>query len=284
MTQTLAKPSTPQEFITQGCERPWEVAVEPFRVAPHVYYVGNAWVGSYLIETEAGLILLDATMHSQVYLVFESIRKLGFDPRNIKILLLSHGHYDHCGGVRPIIEYTGAKLYMGKEDAYFLTERQDLILTEGYEFGTFKADQYYDDNEPIMFGDVIIHTQHTPGHTPGTTSFFFDDKDDAGNCYHCGLHGGLGVNTMVDDLITEAGWPISIREMFLDDLIKLKRRKVDIALGSHPNHVQMFEKIDRITETCNPFVDQTAWPKLMDERIAMIKKIIEESKLSTQQG
>lgn len=271
---------SPQEYAIQGCERPWETAVEPFKVSPHAYYVGNSWVGAYLIDTGDGLILIDSTMHNQVYLVFESIRKLGFNPKDIKMLLLSHAHYDHCGGVRPIIEYTGAKLYMGKEDAYFLTERPDLIYTDGYAFGTFTADHYYDDAVPIKLGDMTIHTVHTPGHTPGTTSFFFEDKDEKGNCYHCGLHGGIGLVTLLDDFLPQTGWPVSMREDFLRSLEKLSKMEVDITLGSHPAQVHMLEKVDQISETHNPFVDKTIWPALMEERILAIKKVIAESKIS----
>lgn len=274
------KPTTPTEYLIQGCERPWEVAIEPFKVAPHVYYVGNAWVGAYLFDTKEGLILLDATMHNQVYLVFESIRKLGFDPKNIKLLLLSHGHYDHCGGVRPIIEYTGANLYMGKEDAYFLTERPDLIYTEGYPFGSLQADFYYEDNKPIVFGEMTIHTMHTPGHTPGTTSFFFEDKDEHGICYRCGLHGGIGLNTLADDLMIQSGWPISLRDEFLQDLVILRNREIDITLGSHPNQINMLEKVRLISKNFNPFIDKNVWPTLMGERILAIKKIMANSKIT----
>jgi metallo-beta-lactamase class B len=274
------KLTNPFDFLIQGCDRPWEVAIEPFKVAPHVYYVGNTWVGAYLIDTKDGLILIDSTMHNQVYLVFESIRKLGFDPRNIKMLLLSHAHYDHCGGVRPIIEYTGAKLYMGKEDVYFLTERPDLIFTEGYAFGKFQADYYYDDNKPITLGDMTIHTIHTPGHTPGTTSFFFEDKDEYGIAYRCGLHGGIGLNTLADDLLKESGWSVSIREDFLNDLLKLRDRKIDITLGSHPNQVHMLERVNKISKTYNPFLDKTVWPKLMDERVLAVRELMANSKIS----
>lgn len=273
--------NTPYQFLVQGCERPWEVAVEPFKVAPHVYYVGNSWVGAYLIDTTEGLILIDATMHNQVYLVLESIRKLGFDPKDIKMLLLSHAHYDHCGGVRPIIEYTGAKLYMGKEDEYFLTERPDLIFTEGYAFGSFSPDEYYDDNKLIILGDMTIHTLHTPGHTPGTTSFFFDDKDEEGNVYHCAMHGGIGLNTLDDESFEKSGWPVSLRDDFLNGLLKVRDMKIDIALGSHPNQTNMLEKMDKITDIFNPFIDDTVWGKFIDGRIAMIKKLMETSKFKS---
>ncbi|WP_315073724.1 metallo-beta-lactamase [uncultured Clostridium sp.] len=275
------KLTNPRDLLIQGCERPWEAAIEPFKVAPHVYYVGNSWVGAYLIETSEGLILIDTTMHNQVYLVLESIRKLGFDPKNIKIILLSHAHYDHCGGLRPIKEYTGAKLYMGKEDEYFLTERPDLIYTEGYPFGSFKPDEYYDDNKSITLGDIIINTLHTPGHTPGTTSFFFEVKDQEGKVYSCGMHGGIGLNTLDDETIQSNGWPISMRDDFLNGLLKVRNMKIDIALGSHPNQTNMLDKVTKITDTVNPFYDEAVWGKFIDRRIEMIKKIIETSKLSS---
>jgi len=280
MVKSQKTPMTPIDYLKQGCDRPWEVAVEPFKVAPHVYYVGNSWVGAYLIDSGDGLILIDATMHNQVYLVFESIRKLGFDPKDIKLLLLSHAHYDHCGGVRPIIEYTGAKLYMGKEDAYFLTERPDLIYTERYPFGTFQADYYYDNVIPIKIGNITIHTMHTPGHTPGTTSFFFEDQDEKGILYRCGLHGGIGLNTLADDLMQESGWPLSVRGKFLNSLIKLSNMEIDITLGSHPAQVRMLEKVEKINETCNPFIDKTVWPTLMKERILAIKELMANSKIA----
>lgn len=279
MVKNQTIPMEPIEYLRQGCDRPWEVAAEPFKVAPHVYYVGNSWVGAYLIDSGDGLILIDATMHNQVYLLFESIRKLGFDPKDIKLLLLSHAHYDHCGGIRPIIEYTGAKVYMGKEDAYFLTERPDLIFVEGYSFGTFQADHYYDDATPVKLGNMTIHTMHTPGHTPGTTSFFFEDQDGNGNSYRCGLHGGIGLNTLADGLMQESGWPLSMREDFLHSLIKLSAMEIDITLGSHPAQVHMLEKVDKISANCNPFIDKTVWPTLMQQRILAIKELMANSKL-----
>ncbi|MBP2638395.1 MAG: hypothetical protein H6Q72_4302 [Firmicutes bacterium] len=280
MAISQKNPMTPIEYLRQGCECPWEVAVEPFKVAPQVYYVGNSWVGAYLIDSGEGLILIDATMHNQVYLVLESIRKLGFDPQDIKLLLLSHAHYDHCGGVRPIIEYTGAKLYMGKEDAYFLTERPDLIYTEGYAFGSFQPDYYYDDVTAISLGNISIHTMHTPGHTPGTTSFFFAVQDKSGNTYRCGLHGGIGLNTLTDELMQESGWPLSMREEFLNSLEKLSGMEIDITLGSHPAQVNMLEKVEKISETCNPFLDRAVWTTLLQQRILAIKELIMASNLS----
>ncbi len=264
----------PHPLLVQGCERPWEVAVEPFRVAPHVYYVGNRWVSAYLINAGEGLILIDATMHHQVYLVFEGIRKLGFNPKDIKKLLLSHAHYDHCGGVRPIVEYTGARLYMGREDELLLKDRPALLYTEGYAFGSFRVDEYFDDAKPIRQGNMNIRTLHTPGHTPGTTSFFFDDRDGDGTVYRCGMHGGIGVNTLDDGYFETTGMPVSLRDDFLKGLVKLRDLPVDIVLASHPDQTGMLERAKLISGSCNPFFDKAAWKTLMDERIEMVKSLI----------
>ena len=71
---------TPKNIVDEARDMPWKVAIEPFRVAPRVYYVGNVWVGSFLVDTEEGLAIIDTTVMEDLYLLLESIRKLGFDP------------------------------------------------------------------------------------------------------------------------------------------------------------------------------------------------------------
>ncbi len=272
----LQQPLTnPYDFLKQGCERPWEVAVAPFKVAPRTWYVGNSWVGAYLLETSDGLILIDSTMQPQVYLVFESIRMLGFDPGNIKLLLLSHAHYDHAGGIRAILEASGARLYMAKEDSDMLKERPELLLSENYPCGDFEADAFFSDDRPVVLGDRTVHTVHTPGHTPGTTSFFFDAEDEEGRVYKCGLHGGVGVNTLTDDFLKEFNLPETSRQEYLESMRKVRDFNVEITLGSHPGQINMLEKVDSITPGHNPFQNPAVWPDLIDKRIKMIKEIIE---------
>jgi len=273
-TDVNEPPADPLELLRQGCDRPWEVAVSPFPVAPRTWFVGNSWVGAYLIETSEGLILIDTTMQPQVYLLFESIRMLGFNPAEIRLILLSHAHYDHCGGVRAVVELSGAKVLISREDAELMRIRPELIMTMGYPYGDFEADGYLSDDSPVVLGDVAVRTVHTPGHTPGTTSFFFDAADDAGNRYHCGLHGGVGLNTLSDEFFAEFKLPVSQRQDYLNSMLKVKDFKVDITLGSHPGQVRMLEKIAAITPSHNPFVDKTVWPQLIDTRIKMVRELI----------
>lgn len=271
------KALTPAELLQQGCERPWEVAIAPFRVSPNVFYVGNSWVGGYLIRTDEGLILIDTTMHHQVYLIFESIRQLGLDPHDIKLILCTHGHYDHIGAVRPIAEYTGAKVYMAKEEEFFLTEQPDLIFTNGYAFTDFEIDEYFADNKPITLGQITVRTEHSPGHTPGTTSLFIEDRDEDGRVYVVGLHGGVGLGTVSDWYFEKTGQPVSLRDDYMKGLVRMRNHKVDIAVASHPNHIRMLEKVGEDRMDFSPFYDPSAWGDFIEHRIRLLKEMTGEA-------
>ena len=271
-------PVAPEDLLKQGCERPWEVAIDPFEVAPDTYYVGNSWVGAYLLKTSEGLVLIDTTMQPQVYLVFESIRKLGFDPRDITHILLSHGHYDHIGGAKVLKEHSGARVYMSREDWAFISERPEQVFNFGYPYAPLEPDGFYGDNTPLLIGDRTIRTVLTPGHTPGTTSFFFDAVGGDGTRYRCGLHGGVGLNTLADDFLSEFGFPKTVRDTYLASMLKVRGLNVEIALGSHPDQIGMLEKIGDIRPGHNPFHDPSVWTDLIDGRVAQVKKLMEDAK------
>jgi metallo-beta-lactamase class B len=270
-------PTDPYECLCQGCERPWEVATDPFPVAERTFYVGNNWVGAYLLASDGGLALIDTTMQPQVYLLLEGVRKLGFDPLDIRKILISHMHYDHIGGVRVLAEHTGAEVLMSREDWDFMTSQPEQIFTEGYPFGSFTPDGFFDDEKPVILGDRKIRTVLSPGHTPGTTSFFFEDKAPNGQTVMCGMHGGVGLNTLTDEALAKSGQPRTIREDFLNSLIKLREIDVDVTLGSHPKQVGMMDKVEDIRDDFNPFFDSTIWHQLIDGRMMQVRALMEAS-------
>ena len=89
--------------------RPWELAIKPFQVAPQTWYVaGQTWVGCYLIDTGDGLILIDTAIAESAYMLVDSIYRLGYRPEQIKKILISHAHFDHCGAAAIMKKLTGA--------------------------------------------------------------------------------------------------------------------------------------------------------------------------------
>ena len=161
---------TPKNIVDEARDMPWKVAIEPFRVAPRVYYVGNVWVGSFLVDTEEGLAIIDTTVMEDLYLLLESIRKLGFDPMNIKKIFLTHAHMDHDGAARALKEMTGAEIYLSKEDEDWRHRPEADMHDTGFKIVPYDVDHFYDDNEAIVMGSVTIRTKLSAGHTPGHPS------------------------------------------------------------------------------------------------------------------
>nr|AIA11603.1 SubclassB3_beta_lactamase [uncultured bacterium] len=97
--------------------RSWNRPVEPFRIIGNIYYVGATEVSSFLITTPEGHILLDSGFAETVPLIQANLKKLGFKIEDVKILINSHAHYDHAGGLADLKELTGAKLMASEADA-----------------------------------------------------------------------------------------------------------------------------------------------------------------------
>lgn len=254
---------------------PWFYACEPFAVSDHAYFVGNTWVGSYLLDTGEGLALIDCGMPQTVYLIFESIRKLGFDPHDIRMILLTHAHYDHAGGAEAIRRYTGAELYLGKEDIPFIGQ-PELLLSDLIHCPDFQVDHVYENEQPVCLGRFRIRTVHTPGHTPGARSFFFEDTSD-GALQLCGMHGGIGFRQLSREFLEKHHFPLSFQKQFYEGMLSLRELPVTIALGSHPAHTRMLERYAVKKGNENPLIDPHYWPAFMKERAEAFKMEIMQS-------
>lgn len=253
---------------------PWSVTVKPFKVTDQIYYIGNVWVGAYLIDTGEGLIILDTMCAETAYLLVDTIYKLGYRPEQIKMILLSHAHVDHFGAARFLHELSGAPIWLSREDEEFRHNERAVNAEGGKPKGItmreypFETDCFYDDDKPIVLGDVTIRTKLTPGHTPGVTSFFISAKQKNDETLVAAMHGGVGVLTMSDIYFEQSGLPSSLRRRFIEDCEKLKEEKVDICLASHPAHYpgNFFELEKKGWDDGNPFVDPQAWTEFLSAR------------------
>ncbi|OPB96947.1 subclass B3 metallo-beta-lactamase [Elizabethkingia meningoseptica] len=162
----------------------WSRSYEPFRIAGNLYYVGTYDLASYLIVTDKGNILINTGLAGSLPMIKENIKKLGFNYKDIKILLLTQAHYDHTGALKDLQTETGAKLYADSADA-------DVLKTGGksdYEMGKYgatfkpiKPDILLKDQDKIKLGNTTLTLLHHPGHTKGSCSFIFETKDENRN-------------------------------------------------------------------------------------------------------
>jgi metallo-beta-lactamase class B len=153
----------------------WEVPAEPLRIAGPIHFVGTRGLASWLIVTPAGHMLLNTGMPGSGAMIEASIRKLGFKPEDIKLLLVGHAHVDHAGGHAHMKRVSGAQVAAMAEEAPLLESggRTDFhyAAVPAFAFEPVKVDRLLRDGEAVTLGAVILTARHTPGHTKGSTTW-----------------------------------------------------------------------------------------------------------------
>ena len=258
---------------------PWKLATAPFQVSPCTWYVsGQTWVGAYLIDTGDGCILLDTAIPESLYLLADAVQQTGHALRDIKMILLSHAHYDHIGGAAALQRLTGAAVYMSREDAQFLADcpGETLEMNPLSHPQQPVIDRFYSDDTPLRLGNIEIRTRLTPGHTIGCTSFFWQETNPAtGDVYRIAMHGGVGTNTMNDACYARsARLTPALRDRFLADMPKLAALPVDIALPSHPYQIEILDRAGTYTHESQPYLDPTVWGDFIRERERRVRALI----------
>ena len=131
-------------------------------------------------------------------------------------------------------------------------------------------------SDVISLGNTSVKCVSTPGHTDGTTSFFFDVTDGK-DIYRAGMHGGIGMNSMKTDFLKERGLPTDCRQKFLDGLDRVQNEKVDIVLGNHASQNDTEGKLARLSkEDKNPFIDSAEWGRFIDSCRKRMDRLQEE--------
>jgi metallo-beta-lactamase class B len=153
--------------------RSWNQPVKPFRIAGNLYYVGASDITSYLITTPKGHILLDGGFVETASMILANIRTLGFDPKDVRILLSSHAHYDHAGGLAELKRATGATFYASRREIPLLARGgvDDPQFGDRFPFPPIYADRILEDGSRVSLGGVTLVAHMTPGHTPGCTTW-----------------------------------------------------------------------------------------------------------------
>lgn len=155
--------------------RSWNQPVEPFRIAENLYYVGASDIASYLITTPEGHILIDGGFVETAPQIAANLVKLGFKVSDVRILLNSHAHFDHAGGLAALKTATGAKLFASAADATLLESggKGDFRFGDEGLFPPVAVDRRLADGEAVTLGGATLTARLTPGHTRGATTWTF---------------------------------------------------------------------------------------------------------------
>ena len=248
----------------------WNYTEPVYRVAPHVWNVGGQDdVAAYLLDTGDGLILIDTGYEATLYLLIDRMWSLGYNPRDIKKILLSHYHGDHSQGVRLLYELTGrkAEVWISREDEANHQRTKD----DNFPMPVlpYEVTNFYDDDTPVTLGRFSIRTKLTPGHTKGATSFFFDDTDETtGKTYRCAMHGGMGVGMMkpgTKTMANELNTPDDAFR-FVADCLEMAQWPVDINMSSHLNQTNVDENMPEDCSDYTWFIADYSWHDMLVNR------------------
>ena len=246
----------------------WTNPFPPYRIIGNVYYVGSQGLASYLITTPQGHILINSSLASSVPLIRDSIEKLGFHFSDVKILLISHAHWDHCAGSAAIKELTGAKYMVMDADAPEIEAggkgnfQYGAVLTSYYQ--PTKVDRVLHDGDEVKLGDTVLVAHLTPGHTKGTTTWTMKAKE-GGKTYDVVIVGSPNVNAGYK-LVNNALYP-QIASDYERMFQVLKSLPCDVFLGAHGNYYGMEAKFAKMKEGGpNPFIDPDGYKSYVAER------------------
>ncbi|HKP14067.1 MAG TPA: subclass B3 metallo-beta-lactamase [Blastocatellia bacterium] len=250
----------------QGSEqwREWNHPVKPFRVIGNVYYVGATEVSSFLITTPQGHILLDSGFAETVPQIRENVKQLGFKLEDIKLLINSHAHSDHAGGLAELKSLTGAKLYASEADAALLAAggKGDFQWGDTLAFAPVQADRIIHDGETVELGGVWLVAHLTPGHTKGNTTWTMEVKE-GGKTYNVVF---MGSTTAPDyKLVNNAKYPNIVAD-YQRSFRVLESLPCDVFLSAHGSFFNLIEKMARLEKgaTKNPFVDPKGYREFLE--------------------
>ena len=243
----------------------------PVRIHGNTYLVGTCGIASILIVGSEGDILIDSGTEAGADLIAANIRSLGFNPTDVRILLNSHEHFDHVGGMARLEQLTGARLYASADAAeVFKTGRpaaddpQAQILSS---FPPARVDRVIRDGEEVRLGNLMVKAIATPGHTQGATTWQWVSCD-GGVCRRIVYADSLTPVSSPNYRFTDHPAEVAA---FRASIAKVGALDCDILLTPHPSASQMIERLALgrpllDTNACRAYAAQLT--KQLDERLA----------------
>lgn len=233
---------TAQQVKEPTTKPEWSRPYGPFRIAGNLYYVGTYDLACYLIATPKGNILINTGLAASASQIKHNVEKLGFKFNDIKILLITHAHYDHVGALAEIKKMTGAYLMVNENDSPVLSDggMSDYALGKyGRSFAPVKPDRLLHDHDTIRMGNMQLLMLQHPGHTKGACSYLFNVKD-KNRTYRVLIANMPSI--IIDAKFSEVTAYPNITSDYAYTLANMKNLSFDIWLASHASQFGLHDK------------------------------------------
>ncbi len=247
----LANAAEPDESAIpcESCEA-WAAPRTAFALPGGAYYVGTEGLSSVLVPTTGGLVLLDAGLPQSVDNMMTRIRDLGFDPMQLRYVLVSHVHYDHAGGVAAVQRRTGAVVAAGEGASAALrtgvAQADDPQATSLFASPPVTgAIRELADGETLTVGNTVFTRVATPGHTTSGSTWTWTGE--------AGVHLVFAdsLNPVSDEGYT-FGQPPERAEAFRASIARVAALPCDVLVPVHPSFSRLFTLADRAAKAGDP--------------------------------
>ena len=245
----------------------WTTPIKPFRIADNLYYVGSQDLASYLIVTPQGDVLINSNLETSVPQIRSSVEQLGFRFEDVKILLISHAHFDHDAGSAAIVKETGAKYMVMDGDAPVVESggAKDFQYAQQSHYPVAKVDRVLHDGDEVRIGGAVLVAHKTPGHTRGCTTWTLRVSE-GGRLLNVVIVGSWNVNPGYR-LVDNKDYP-EIASDFASTFQTLKALPCDVFLGAHGGYYGMLQKYEKAKSKAakNPFIDPEGYRAYVEQK------------------
>lgn len=221
----------------------WNKPVEPFQIYGNSYYVGVSGLSSVLVTSPQGHILIDGLLPDSPKLIAASIRKLGFRLRDVKLILSSHDHWDHAGGIAELQRMTGAAVVASPATADALKlgrmGEDDPQFEGSTPYAKVAKVRTVRDGEVVKLGPLAMTALYTPGHSTGGTSWTWNACEQ-GRC--ASIVFADSINPISSGDYKFSAHPVVLKQ-YEQSYAALEKAACDIVVSGHPDFTGMWDKV-----------------------------------------
>jgi len=226
----------------------WNVPEKPFRIHGNTYYVGTHGLAAILVTSPAGHVLIDGALEESAPLIMANIRALGFKVEDVKVIVNSHAHYDHAGGIGPIQQVSRARVLASAPSAVVMT--RGTSGTDDPQYGLLlpyppvSNVRVIADSETVNVGPLALTALFTPGHTRGGTSWTWWSCDEANHCMRA-VYADSQTPVSADAFLFTKNdtYPTALKD-FARGLALLDKSFCELLITPHPGASDFWQRVE----------------------------------------
>jgi metallo-beta-lactamase class B len=260
----------------------WNEPQRPIRLHGNTYYVGTHGLGAILITSPAGHVLLDAGLPESAPLIRANVESLGFRIRDVKLIVNSHAHYDHAGGIAELQRASSARVAASAWSARVLTSGKSMAgdpqLALALDFPAVRAVNTFSFGDTLRVGPIALVPHATPGHTPGGTTWTWRSCD-ASRCLDF-VYADSQTPVSADDFLftRSSSYPNAVAD-FERGFATLERLSCDVLVTPHPAASSLWRRISPADGTPTPqLIDRTACKRYAATARRLLEQRIERER------